>query len=158
MYMWFLLLSKIVKDTFRNKFGWSLSPFHRKVFKCHKNVCFNTLYFRSSRLQMFHEIGSPKNFSKYTGTHFCKSILFREVSIYSLQLYEKKRDSQTRVFPWSLRHFWEHQFCRRPSDECFCFFTDCELKDVFWVWRLAEPLIDVVFLKATELLRDEAEI
>ena len=98
MYMWFLLLSKIVKDTFRNKFGWLLSPFHRKVFKCHKNVCFNTLYFRSSRLQMFHEIGSPKNFSKYTGTHFCKSILFREVSIYSLQLYEKKETHKQEFF------------------------------------------------------------
>ena len=107
MYTWFSLLSKIVKDTFKNKFGWLLSPFHRKIFKCYKNGYSNTLYFRSSRLQVFHKIGSAKNFSKYTGTHLCMSILFREFSIYSLQLYEKK-ETPEQEFSYDLCDIFEN--------------------------------------------------
>ena len=42
---------------------------------------------RSSRPEVFYNIGFLKNFAKFTGKHLCQSLFFNKVAGVSLELY-----------------------------------------------------------------------
>ena len=57
-----------------------------------------SLYFRSSRLQMFYKIQFIENFTKFTRKRLCRSLFFIQVARLKLQVFQKR----CRYFPVSL--------------------------------------------------------
>ena len=65
---------------------------------------------RSSRPKVFFKKGILKNFAKVTGKHLYQSLFFNKVAELKPATLFKKIDSDTGVFLWILRNFWEHLF------------------------------------------------
>ena len=76
---------------------------------------------RSSLLQMFLKIGVLKNFANLIGKHRCWSIFLIKLQAWRPPTLFKK-DSNTGVFLWNLRNFYEHLFLQNTS--CGCFLTN----------------------------------
>ena len=64
-----------------------------------------SLHIRSSRPEGFCKISVPKNFPKLTGNYLCWSLFLINLQAKPATLL--KRDSNTSVFLWILRDFWE---------------------------------------------------
>ena len=81
--------------------------------------CLNS---RSSHKSCSIEKAVLKNFAIFTGKHLCWSLLLIDLQASKPATFFK-RDSSTSVFLWILQNFWEHLFCWKSANNCFCSFN-----------------------------------
>ena len=118
----------------------SLVKLHRIIIKVRKIVCFTctkistpAIFFnqhqtfvaphdphdRRSRSQMFFKINILRNFVNFIAKHpVCRSLIFKKLQAWRTATL-LKGDSNTGVFLWNLRNFYEQLFLQNTSSGCF---------------------------------------
>ena len=63
----------------------------------------------------------PENLANFTGKYLCWSLFLINLHTWGPKAF-LKRDSNTCIFQWNLRNFWEHLFWSTFVNLCFCIF------------------------------------
>ena len=100
----------------------SIHHAHRKSWwkSIHHTSCklITKLLYRSRRSHMFFKIGLFTNFAVFTGKHLCWSLILIKLQAWRTTTL-LNRDSNTVVFLWILRNFYEQPFLQNTGG-CFC--------------------------------------
>ena len=117
----YLLLQKVffgkkptASENNRGKYWWGFStPSPPGITAL---ILISLLFFRSSRSQMLHKIGFPKNFKRSHRKHLCRSFCFNKVAGYQAGTLIQRKRFRHRCFPVNFKKLLRRPILQNTSE------------------------------------------